>query len=110
MQRKRKMEETYLKQPKDENGPSYAEGLLSVQSLYGDIRRSIAKEESSIRNRLSAQFRIPVEIVDEYLCFGEYLCMPVLKKLAGEKVDKHFFDRAQKVKRQLIKIYRHDEL
>ncbi len=110
MQRKRKMEVTYPEQPKGENGPSYAEILELVQSSYEDIRRSITNEESSIRNRISAQFRIPVEIVDEYLCFGEYISKPVLKTLAESKVDKHFFDRAQKVKRQLVKIYRHDEL
>jgi len=110
MQRKREIKATYPEQPKDENGPSYAEALESVQSRYDDIRRSKNTEESSIRNRLSAQFRIPVEIVNEYLCFGEYIRMPVLKILAESKIDKHFFDRAQKVKRQLIKVHRHDEL
>jgi len=110
MQRKRKMKATYPEQPKDENGPSYAEGLESVQSQYEDIRKSKTIKKSSIRNILSAQFRIPVEIVDEYLCFGEYISMPVLKTLAESKIDKHFFDRAQRVKRPLIKFYRHDEL
>jgi len=98
------------KRKKDENGPSYAEGILSVRSLYDDIRRSMTKRESSIRNSLSAQFSMPVEIIDEYLCFGEYISIPVLKILADSKIDKHFFDRAQRVKRQLIKFDRHDEL
>jgi hypothetical protein len=110
MKRKRELEAAYPKQLKDKKGPSYAEGLESVQSRYDDIRRSKATEESSIRNSLSSAFQIPVEIVDEYLCFGEYISMPVLKTLAESKVDKHFFDRAQKVKRQLVKFYRHDEL
>ncbi len=110
MQRKSKLESTYREQFKGENGPSYAEILVLVQSRYDDIRRSKTTEESKIRNILSSTFRIPVEIVDEYLCFGEYISKPVLKTLAESKVDKHFFDRAQKVKRQLVKIYRHDEL
>jgi len=110
MKRKREIKATRPQQPKDENGPSYAEGLESVQSRYDDIRRSKATEESSIRNSLSSAFQIPVEIVDEYLCFGEYISMPVLKILAEEKIDKHFFDQAQKIKRQLVKFYRHDEL
>jgi hypothetical protein len=110
MQRKRKMEATNPEQPKYEDGLSYAEGLKSVQSRYDDIRRLIANEESTIRNRLSAQFRIPVEIVDEYLCFSEYISKQVLKILAESKIDKHFFDQAQRVKRQLIKLYQHDEL
>jgi hypothetical protein len=110
MQQKWEMEATYPEQSKYESGPSYAEILELVQSSYGDIRRSKTNEESSIRNILSSAFRIPVEIVDEYLCFGEYISRPILKTLAESKVDKHFFDRAQKVKRQLVKFYRHDEL
>jgi len=98
------------KRKNNENGPSYAEGILSVRSLYDDIRRSMANRESSIRNSLSAQISMPVEIVDEYLCFGEYIGMPILKILAESKTDKHFFDLSQRIKRQLIKFYRHDAL
>jgi hypothetical protein len=110
MQQKKKAKAAYQDRPTYKDGPSYAEALESACLSYDDSRKAMADEESSIRNRLSAQFRIPVEIVDEYLCFGEYISKPVLKTLADSKADKHFFDRAQKVKRQLVKIYRHDEL
>jgi len=48
-----------------------------------------AKEESSIRNTVSSTFRLPVEIINELLCFSEYISRPVLKTLAKAKVDKH---------------------
>jgi hypothetical protein len=108
MRQKWKMEAAYPEQSKYESRLSYSEGLQSVRSLDDDIKKTFPEEER--RNRLSLMFRIPVEIVDEYLCFGEYISRPVLKTLAESKVDKHFFDRAQKVKRQLVKFYRHDEL
>jgi hypothetical protein len=93
-----------------ENRPSYAEMLKRVQSSYDQIKPSMPDEDSKIRNKVSSTIEIPVEIVDEFLCFSEYLSKQVLKTLAESKVDKYFFDRAQRVKRQLIKVYRHDKL
>jgi len=95
---------------KNDSVPSYAEVLVKVQSFYENIKIPKANEESRRRNTVSSEFGIPVEIVNELLCFSEYISRPVLKTLAKSKVDKHFFDRAHKVKRQLIKFYRHDEL
>ena len=105
-----KLKITYPEYLKNDGVPSYAEVLVKVQSFYENIKTSKAKEESRRRNTVSSEFGIPVEIVNEFLCFSEYISRPVLKTLAKSKVDKHFFDRAQKIKRQLIKFYRHDEL
>ena len=108
MQRKQNINNSeYLK---NDDVPSYAEVSVSVQSLYDDIRRLVTDKEDIIRNHISGLCRIPVEIVNEFLCFSEYINRSVLKTLEESKVDKHFFDRAHKVKRQLIKFYRHDEL
>jgi len=95
---------------KKDDVPSYAEVLVKVQSFYENIKIPKTKKENSIRNTVSSEFGIPVEIVNEFLCFSEYINRSVLKTLEESKVDKHFFDIAQKVKRQLIKIYRDDEL
>jgi len=110
MKRKRKIEITNPEYLKNDDVPSYAEVLVTVQSFYENMKIQKAKKENSIRNTVSSEFGIPVEIINEFLCFSEYINRPVLKTLAKSKVNKHFFDRAQKVKRQLIKIYRHDEL
>jgi hypothetical protein len=110
MRRKQKIEATNSRQPKDFEGPSYAEELKRVITFHDQIKKLMAVKESCVVNRLSGELWIPVEIIDEYLCFGDYLNMAVLKTLADSRINKHFFDRAQKVKRQLIKIYRHDKL
>lgn len=110
MQQNKKAKAAYRDGPKCKDGPSYAEGLESVRQSYDDNKKALAYEESSIRNHLSAALRTPVEIIDEYLCFGEYISEKVLKTLAESKMNKNFFERAQKVKRILVKNYRHDEL
>jgi len=110
MKQKGKIKITNPEYLKNDDVPSYSEVLVKVQSFYEDIKIQKTKKESSIRNTVSSEFGIPVEIVNEFLCFSEYINRPVLKTLEESKVDKHFFDIAQKVKRQLIKIYRDDEL
>ena len=110
MKNKMKINEAYPEYCIDADIPNYAEELKRVRTFHDQIKIKIAGKESCARNRLAVELWIPVEIIDEYLCFGEYIGVPVLKTLAESKINKHFFDRAQKVKRQLIKIYRHDEL
>jgi hypothetical protein len=110
MKKKMKMKAAYSEYSFDEDMPNYAEELKRVRTSYDRIKPLMAGKESSVRNRLSAELRIPVEIIDEFLNYGEYIGAPVLKTLAESRINKHFFDLSQKVKRQLIKIYRHDEL
>lgn len=90
------------------NVPSYAEDLKVVQSFYNQVKHSMVNEEDRLRNFLSGHFQRPVEIINEYLCFGEYLNELSLKTLANSQIGKNFFERAQKVKRILIKNYRHE--
>ena len=91
-----------------EEGPSYAEDIELVQSFYNQIKHSMANEEDRLRNFLSGHFQRPVEVINEYLCFGEYLNEFILKTLAKLQIDKNFFERAQRVKRILVKNYRHE--
>ena len=93
-----------------ENGPSYAESVKMVKSFYNFVEPSMVKEEDRIRSELSGKFQMPVEIIDECLCSAEYLDDSTLNALTETKTDKRFFELAQKVKRNLVKIYRHDEL
>lgn len=86
--------------------PSYAEDLKVVQSFYNQVKHSMVNEEDRLRNFLSGHFQRPVEIINEYLCFGEYLNELSLKTLANSQIGKNFFERAQKVKRILVKNYR----
>jgi hypothetical protein len=90
------------------NGPSYAKDAEIVQSFYNQIKPSMEYEENRIRAILSARFQKPVEVINEYLCFGEYLNELILKTLAKSQIDKNFFERAQRVKRILVKNYRHE--
>lgn len=106
----KKINAAYSEYCTDEDIPNYAEELKRIRTSHDQIKPLMAGKESCLRNRLSTEFWMPVEIIDEYLCFGDYLNMAVLKTLAESRINKHFFDRAQKVKRQLIKFYRHDEL
>ena len=91
-----------------EEGPSYAEDIELVQSYYNQIKPSMEYGEGRLRTMLSAQFQKPVEVINEYLCFGEYLNELILKTLAKSQIDKNFFERAQRVKRILVKNYRHE--
>ena len=90
------------------NGPSYAEDVEIVQSLYHQIKPSMEYEENRMRTMLSARFQRPVEVINEYLCFGEFLNEFILKTLAKSQIDKNFFERGQRVKRILVKNYRHE--
>jgi len=109
MKNKMKIKAAYSEYCIDENIPNYAEELNRVRTFHDHIKPLIPEKESYVINRIAGELWIPVEIIDEYLCFGEYIGVPVLKTLAESKINKHFFDRAQQVKRQLIKIYRHDK-
>ena len=91
-----------------EEGPSYAEDIELVQSYYNQIKPSMEYEEERVRTLLSGLFQKPVEVINEYLCFGEYSNEHILKTLAKSQIDKNFFERAQRVKRILVKNYRHE--
>jgi hypothetical protein len=110
MRLKQKIGETYPENPIHIDGPSYAEELELIIKYNDQLKPSIASDENWIRRIISGKLQIPIEIVHEYLCFGDYISRSVLKTLAESKMDKHFFERAQKVKRILVKNYRHDEL
>ena len=89
---------------------SYAEDVRNIQLLYKKIKESIKDGYESIRYVIAEKYNRPVEIIDEYLCFGEYLDDHTLNILAGSLEGKHFFELMQKIKRILIKNYRHDAL
>lgn len=97
-------------QPPIGRWPSYAEDVNDVRSAYNRIKAFQQYDEELIRFRLAGKFLKPVEIIDEYCCYGEFLDELTLAVLAKSQVGKRFFELAQKVKRNLIKTYRHDEI
>ena len=110
MQKTKNIKQIKVQQLPHGRGPSYAEDIKLVQSHYIRIKASKQYDEEQIRFILAEKFKKPVEIIDEYLCFGEYNNDFVLNTLAETRIGKRFFELAQRVKRNLIKIYRHDEL
>jgi len=110
MEHKKETNQIYTGDLQHVDGPSYAEDINLVQSFYNKTKLLMPDKENRIRDILSARFQKPVEIIDEYLCVSEYIDDSVLNTLSEVKAGKHFFELAQKIKRNLVKIYRHDEL
>lgn len=110
MHKTENIEPIKMQQLPHERGPSFAEDIKPVQSHYNRIKASKQYDEEQIRFILAGKFYKPVEIIDEYLCFGEYLNDSALNALAKSKMGKRFFELMQRIKRILIKIHRHEEM
>jgi len=110
MQKTNNIKQIKVQQLPHGRGPSYAEDIKLVQSHYNRIKASKQYDEEQIRFILAGKFYKPVEIIDEYLCFGEYLNDSALDALAESKMGKRFFELMQRIKRILAKIHRHEEI
>lgn len=91
-------------------GPSYAEVTKKVNLLNNSVKSTKLHNEEEIRFILSKKLKLPLEMINECLSYGEYLNDYVSNALAKTKTDKRFFELAQRVKRNLVKIYRHEKL
>jgi hypothetical protein len=75
-----------------------------------EIANSIPNAEEDIRDAIAKHLRKLSITIDGFLSHSEYISEDTLNTLAELKMEKDFFDEAQKPKRALMKYFRHEGL